>query len=356
MVITTAFQAEDTGSIPVTRSMNFKEENPKMKKLIVSIVAVMATASASFADRADTINIVGSSTVYPFASKVAESFGETTDFNTPVIESTGSGGGMKLFCAGTGLDTPDVTNASRAMKSSEADKCAANGVEFVEFMVGYDGIVIANSLRGGPALNLTLEQVAVAVSAQVPDASGNLIDNPYQKWSDIDRRLPNRPILVLGPPTSSGTRDAFEELVIHSAYKAMGFDKKTYKAIEIREDGAYVESGENDSLIVEQLTSDGNAVGIFGFSFLQNNADRVKGATIDGVDPTFEAIASGDYPVSRSLFFYVKTNHVDVVPGIVEYAAEFVDQAAPEGNLSNIGLIPGGDADQEAMLDALDSL
>jgi len=327
-----------------------------MKNVLISIFAAVAVSTSAFADRADTISIVGSSTVYPFASKVAETFGETTDFNTPVIESTGSGGGMKLFCAGTGLEHPDVTNASRAMKSSEAEKCAANDVEFVEFMVGYDGIVIANSLRGGPVLDLTLEQVAVAVSAQVPDANGNLIDNPYEKWSDIDRSLPNRPILVLGPPTSSGTRDAFEELVIHAAYKAMGFDKATYKAIEIREDGAYVESGENDTLIVDQLTADGNAVGIFGFSFLQNNADRVKGATIDGVAPEFEAIASGDYPVSRSLFFYVKTNHVGVVPGIVEYAEEFVYQAAPDGPLANIGLIPGGDDDQDAMLEALDAL
>ena len=327
-----------------------------MKNVLISIFAAVAVSTSAFADRADTISIVGSSTVYPFASKVAETFGETTDFNTPVIESTGSGGGMKLFCAGTGLEHPDVTNASRAMKSSEAEKCAANDVEFVEFMVGYDGIVIANSLRGGPVLDLTLEQVAVAVSAQVPDANGNLIDNPYEKWSDIDRSLPNRPILVLGPPTSSGTRDAFEELVIHAAYKAMGFDKATYKAIEIREDGAYVESGENDTLIVDQLTADGNAVGIFGFSFLQNNADRVKGATIDGVAPEFEAIASGDYPVSRSLFFYVKTNHIGVVEGIAEYAEEFVLMAAPDGPLANIGLIPGGDDDQDAMLEALDAL
>ena len=327
-----------------------------MKNVLISFIAATAVSTSAFADRADTISIVGSSTVYPFASAVAESFGETSGFNTPVIESTGSGGGMKLFCAGIGLDHPDVTNASRAMKSSEAETCAANGVEFVEFMVGYDGIVIANSLNGGPALNLTREQVALAVSAQVPDANGNLVDNPYEMWSDIDASLPNRPIVVLGPPTSSGTRDAFEELVIHSAYKAMGFDKKTYKAIAIREDGAYVESGENDSLIIDSLTKDGNAVGIFGFSFLQNNADRVKGAVIDGVVPTFENIASGDYPVSRSLFFYVKTNHVGVVEGIAEYAEEFVNQAAQDGPLAEIGLIPGGDADQDAMEDALNAL
>ena len=327
-----------------------------MRNVLFSLIAAMAVSPVAFADRANTINIVGSSTVYPFASKVAEVFGETSDFNTPIIESTGSGGGMKLFCAGIGLDHPDITNASRAMKSSEAEKCAANGVEHVEFMVGYDGIVIANSLRGGPALNLTLDQIAVAVAAQVPDANGNLIDNPYKKWSDIDSSLPNRQILVLGPPTSSGTRDAFEELVIHAVYKKMGFDKKTYKAIEIREDGAYVESGENDTLIVDNLTANGDAVGIFGFSFLQNNADRVKGAVVNGVAPTFENIASGDYPVSRSLFFYVKTNHIDVVPGIAEYAAEFADMAAPDGDLADIGLIPGNDADQEALQNALDAL
>jgi len=323
---------------------------------IVAMVLGLALVLPGAAMARDQISIVGSSTVFPFSTAVAEEFGRATRFKTPVVEATGSGGGMKLFCAGIGLDHPDVTNASRAMKSSEAETCAANGVEFVEFMVGYDGIVIANSLNGGPALNLTREQVALAVSAQVPDANGNLVDNPYEMWSDIDASLPNRPIVVLGPPTSSGTRDAFEELVIHKAYKAMGFDKATYKSIEIREDGAYVESGENDSLIIDSLTKDGNAVGIFGFSFLQNNADRVKGAVIDGVVPTFENIASGDYPVSRSLFFCVKTNHVGVVEGIVEYAEEFVNQAAQDGPLADIGLIPGGDADQDAMEDALNAL
>ena len=328
-----------------------------MKNIIISfIVAITISVPVpAFADRATTISIVGSSTVYPFASSVAESFGQTTDFATPIIESTGSGGGMKLFCQGTGLSTPDITNASRAMKSSEAEACAANGVDFVEFMVGYDGIVLANSING-PDFNVTLEQLAVAVSAQVPDANGNLTENQYERWSDIDASLPDTPIYVLGPPTSSGTRDAFEELVIHAAYKAMGFDKATYKSIEIREDGVYVESGENDSLIIDQLSNDQNAVGIFGFSFLQNNADRVKGSLIDGVAPEFDAIASGDYPVSRSLFFYVKTNHIGVVEGIVEYVEEFVFQAETDGELSNEGLIPGSDDDQAAMYESLDQL
>lgn len=321
---------------------------------MAAVVALTASTTA-FADRASTISIVGSSTVYPFASAVAESFGENSDFNTPVIESTGSGGGMKLFCAGTGLNTPDVTNASRQMKSSEADTCAANGVDFVEFMVGYDGIVMANSLAGVD-FSVTVEQIALAVAAQVPDANGNLVENTAETWSDVDAALPNTPIYVLGPPTSSGTRDAFEELVVHKAFKGMGFDKATYKSIEIREDGAYVESGENDSLIIDQLDNDANAVGIFGFSFLQNNQDRVKGAVVNGFEPTFENIASADYPVSRSLFFYVKTNHIGVVEGIAEYAEEFVYQAAPDGPLVSDGLIPGGDAEQDAMYDALDQL
>ena len=328
-----------------------------MRAFITSVVALasLIAAGTAYADRANTISIVGSSTVYPFASAVAESFGEASGFNTPIIESTGSGGGMKLFCAGTGLNTPDVTNASRQMKSSEADTCAANGVDFVEFMVGYDGIVMANGLAGVD-FDVTVEQIALAVAAQVPDANGNLVENTAETWSDVDAALPNTPIYVLGPPTSSGTRDAFEELVIHKTYKAMGFDKATHKSIEIREDGAYIESGENDSLIIDQLANDVNAVGIFGFSFLQNNQDRVKGAVINSFKPTFENIASGDYPVSRSLFFYVKTNHIGVVEGIAEYAEEFVFQAAPEGTLTSDGLIPGGDAEQDAMYEALDQL
>ena len=220
-------------------------------RLVALTLAGLITAGAAAADRADTVSIVGSSTVYPFATAVAEAFGETTDFNTPVIESTGSGGGMKLFCAGVGLDHPDVTNASRRQKSSEAETCAANGVEFTEFMIGYDGIVLANSKNGGPALDMSKMQIAMGVLAEIPNADcTEFTANPYSNWSDIDASLPNSPILVLGPPTSSGTRDAFEELVIHSALKSVGCDKATYKAAEIREDGAYVESGENDTLIV----------------------------------------------------------------------------------------------------------
>lgn len=326
-------------------------------RLIVLTVAGLLTAGAAAADRAATVSIVGSSTVYPFATAVAEAFGETTDFNTPVIESTGSGGGMKLFCAGVGLDHPDVTNASRRQKSSEAETCAANGVEFTEFMIGYDGIVMANSKNGGPALDISREQIAMALLAEVPNADCSAVSaNTSTAWSDIDSSLPNRPILVLGPPTSSGTRDAFEELVFEEALDALGCAKDVIKAASVREDGAYVESGENDTLIVDQLVKDGDALGIFGYSFLANNADRLKGASIEGVSPTFENIAAGDYPVSRSLWFYVKNNHLGVVPGIAEYAAEFVDQAAVGGPLEEIGLIPGGEAEQAAMQEAANSL
>ena len=355
MAITTAFQAEDTGSIPVTRSIKHKEETT-MKLLIASLFTSLAITGIAFADRASTINIVGSSTVYPFASAVAESFGDATDFTTPIIESTGSGGGMKLFCQGTGLSTPDITNASRAMKSSEADTCASNGVEFVEFMIGYDGIVVSNSIDGVD-LSFTIEELALASVEQIPnEGCTSLSPNPFKKWSDINSSLPDVAIELLGPPASSGTRDAYMELVVHDGLKHMGCSKDVYKAAKIRSDGVYIESGENDNMIIDQLVKDSDSVGIFGFSFLQNNADLIKGANVNGVEPEFENIASGDYPISRSLFFYVKTNHIGVIEGLAEYAEEFVYQAAPDGPLVGEGLIPGGDEDQEAMFEALDSL
>ena len=327
-----------------------------MKTLIASLLTTFAFSSIAVADRASTINIVGSSTVYPFASAVAESFGDATDFTTPIIESTGSGGGMKLFCQGSGLSTPDITNASRAMKSSEAETCASNQVEFTEFMIGYDGIVISNSVDGVD-LSFTIEELALASVEEVPnEGCTSLTANPYTKWSDINPDLPDFDIQLLGPPSSSGTRDAYMELVVQDGLKHLGCSKDVYKAAKVRADGVYVESGENDNLIITQLTQDKKAVGIFGFSFLQNNADLIKGAVINGVVPEFENIASGDYPISRSLYFYVKNNHVGVVEGLVEYAEEFVIQAAQDGPLIDEGLIPGTDDDQDAMYEALDSL
>ena len=319
-------------------------------RLITLTVAGLMVAGAASAQRADTISIVGSSTVFPFASKVAETFGETTDFNTPVIESTGSGGGMKLFCAGIGLDHPDITNASRAMKSSEAETCAANGVEFTEFVIGFDGIVVANSKEAG-VLELSRDIIARALLAEVPNADCSaMVANTATTWADVDASLPATAIEVLGPPTSSGTRDAFEELVFEEALDAAGCSKDMIKKASMREDGAYIEAGENDTLIVDQLAANPAAVGVFGYSFLANNADRIQGANVEGVAPTFENIAAGDYTVSRSLFFYVKNNHVGVVPGIAEYAQEFTTEEAfgAGGYLEPIGLIPLPEADRAA--------
>jgi phosphate transport system substrate-binding protein len=285
------------------------------------------------------IQIVGSSTVFPFSTAVAERFAQTADFPAPVVESTGTGGGIKLFCEGVGDNTPDIANASRRMKDAELQECQANGVTPVEVKVGYDGIVLANS-KEGSQLTLTREQLFLALARQLPDASGNLVANPHQTWADIDPSLPATKIEVLGPPPTSGTRDAFVELVMDAACVEEVAAADT--CAEIREDGAYVEAGENDNLIVQKLEANPDAFGIFGFSFLDQNADALKGAAIDGVTPTFEAIAAGDYPVSRSLFFYVKKEHVGRVPGIEEYVAEFTSDAAwsEEGYLAEKGLIP----------------
>jgi len=321
---------------------------------------------AAFAASArDTISIVGSSTVYPFATVVAERFGKSTQFKTPKIESTGSGGGFKLFCAGVGVEHPDITNASRRMKQSEFETCAKNGVtEIVELKVGYDGIVLANA-KPASLLKLTRKELFLALAKEVPDPKGGrtLVPNPYKTWKDINSSLPNIKIEVLGPPPTSGTRDAFVELVMEEGansydwIKALGkSDAKKHKAITngIREDGAYIEAGENDNLIVQKLEANTNAFGIFGFSFLDQNADKIKGSVVEGMEPTFENIASGKYPVSRPLFFYVKKAHAGVIPGIKEYVAEFTSEKAwgPDGYLSEKGLIPMPDAERKAFSEA----
>nr|MBL0715411.1 substrate-binding domain-containing protein [Desulfobacterales bacterium] len=278
-----------------------------IKKSILIAVAIIFLASAGnlyAASARDYISIVGSSTVYPFATVVAEQFGKTTSFKTPKIESTGSGGGFKLFCAGVGVEHPDITNASRAIKGSEYDKCMANGVkEIVEVKIGYDGIVIANSKKSDP-LKLTRKDIFLALAKDVPDPKGDdtLVPNPYKTWKDVNSSLPDVKIEVLGPPPTSGTRDAFVELAMEGGGKKFDFiaamkkkDKKKYKAVchTIREDGAYVEAGENDNLIVQKLNANPNALGIFGFSFLDQNTDIIQGSFVDGVQPTFEAIADG---------------------------------------------------------------
>ena len=300
----------------------------KMTRFGIAIAAA-AVAFAGAASARDQIRIVGSSTVFPFATAAAEQFGKTSGEKTPVVESTGSGGGLKLFCAGVGTEHPDITNASRRMKEKEWKLCNENGVSaIVESVVGFDGIVVANA-KGSPSLDLTLGQLYTALH------KGSTATN----WSDVDPSLPAVKIEVLGPPPSSGTRDAFEELVMEEGCEEAG---GACDEIEIREDGAYVEAGENDNLIVSKLEASPDAVGVFGYSFLDQNSDKIKGAKINGVEPTFENIASGDYPVSRSMFYYIKKAHVGIVPGIMGYVGEFVSEGASGngGYLASKGLIP----------------
>jgi phosphate transport system substrate-binding protein len=342
-----------------------------MRKTLIAaaVTAVAATMSAQAMAR-DTINIVGSSTVFPFSTAVAENFGRTTDFNTPKVESTGSGGGFKLFCAGVGVDTPDITNASRRMKASEYETCVANGVkDIVEVVVGYDGISIANS-KEAEQLDLGLKQIFMALAKDVPDPSASdfkLISNPYKTWQDVQAALPDTKIEVLGPPPTSGTRDAFAELGMEGGCKTFpeikalkDADKDMYKAVchGIREDGHYIEAGENDNLIVQKLVANPDALGVFGFSFLDQNADQIQGAKVGGVAPSFETIADGSYPLSRSLYFYVKKAHVGTIPGIEEYVAEFTSEKAwgPEGYLADKGLISLNADERKAMAKSATSL
>jgi phosphate transport system substrate-binding protein len=312
-----------------------------------AVIAGLGMTGAAQAQSRDYISIVGSSTVFPFSTAVAEEFANTSSFPAPVIESTGTGGGFSLFCAGAGVDSPDISNASRAIKDSEIEACAANGVtEITEVLIGYDGIVVANS-NTADSYSLTRGQIWAALAKTVP-VDGALVDNPHMFWSDIDPSLPPHAIEVLGPPPTSGTRDAFVELVMLEGCEefpevaALADEEKEAVCSTMREDGLYVEAGENDNLIVQKLQANPNALGVFGFSFLDQNSDTLQGSSVDGVAPTFEAIADGSYPVSRSLFFYVKNAHVGVIPGIQEFVTEFTDEAAfgPDGYLGDLGLIP----------------
>ena len=337
-----------------------------MKKVLLAVSALALFAGPALAR--DQIRIVGSSTVYPFTTTVAENFGKTSGMKTPVVESTGTGGGMKLFCSGAGEDTPDMTNASRRIKKSEFEDCAKNGVnDIVEVKIGFDGLTLAAS-KDAPAMKLTKQQIFMALAKQVPDADGKLVDNPYKMWSDIDASLPKEKIEVLGPPPTSGTRDSFMELALEagaSKFKSLEdlkkADAKAYESVwkSMREDGAFVEAGENDNLIVQKLQANPAALGIFGFSFLEENASSIKGTEIDGVAPTYDTIASGDYKMARPLFIYVKKQHVGVVPGIAEFVAEYVSDKAlgADGYLADKGLItlPGADAEKSrAMATAMD--
>lgn len=328
-----------------------------MKKTNLLLATGLAALTlSSTASARDYIEIVGSSTVYPFSTVVAETFGKKTKFKTPKIESTGSGGGMKLFCEGNGIDTPDITNASRRIKKSEFDKCKANGIALTEVKVGYDGIAIANA-KSAPKYNLTRQAIFFAMAKDIPevDAKGNytgkLIPNTYTHWNQIFDTLPATAIKVMGPPPTSGTRDAFAELAMEGGCKTVPWikalkktDKKQYKSIchTVREDGKYIEAGENDNLIVQKLVASPNMLGVFGFSFLDQNADKVQGASVDGKELTFETISLGEYPVSRPLFMYIKNDHVGKVPGIKEFVAEFVAAGTwgEDGYLAEKGMIP----------------
>ncbi len=333
------------------------------KGIFIVFFMAMLLGMAGFAQEAsarDSISIVGSSTVYPFTTVVAEQFGKTTDFKTPKVESTGSGGGLKLFCAGIGVQHPDMTNSSRRIKKTEFEMCQGNGVkEVIEVKVGYDGIVVANDRSVDP-FKLSRKDIYLALAKEVPDPSGakKLVPNPYKTWKDVNPELPDVKIEVLGPPPTSGTRDAFVELVMESGAKSFdwlkalrGEDKKKFKAIAhtLREDGAYVEAGENDNLIVQKLQTNPAALGVFGFSFLDQNQDKIQGSIIDGVAPTFDAIADGSYPVSRPLFIYAKKAHVGTIPGMPEFLTEYTSAKAygPDGYLSDKGLIPMPDAERE---------
>ena len=320
-----------------------------MKRILAAASLLALCASPAFAAR-DQIRIVGSSTVYPFTTAVAEQFGKKTGMKTPVVESTGTGGGMKLFCEGVGEDKPDATNASRRMKKSEFESCAKNGVtDVVEIVVGFDGLTVAQSKTGAP-MKTSMKTIFLALAKEVPGADGKLVANPYKMWNEIDPSLPATKIEVLGPPPTSGTRDSFHELMMEAgalqidSLKALKKDDaKAFEAVwkSLREDGAYVEAGENDNVIVQKLEANPNAFGIFGYSFLEENAAKLAGVELDGVAPTFESIADGSYKASRELFIYIKKAHVGVIPGLQEFATEYVSRAAlgEDGYLADKGLV-----------------
>ena len=328
-----------------------------MKNILKCILAAgTILATATLAQARDQIRIVGSSTVYPFATVVAEKFGITTKFKTPVVESTGSGGGLKIFCQGIGPTHVDITNASRRIKGKEVKKCAEKGItDITEVKVGYDGIVIANS-KDAPQMKLDRKHIWLALGKDVM-VNGSIVPNPHKTWKDVDPSLPDVKIEVIGPPPTSGTRDAFAELALQGGCKKFPSvkvmkkaDKKAFKKLchTVREDGVYIEAGENDNLIIGKLEANKKAFGVFGYSFLDQNKDKLQGSIVEGNAPTFENISSGKYPVSRSLYFYVKNAHVGKIPGIGEYVAEFTSEKAfgTGGYLQEKGLIPAPDAER----------
>jgi len=316
------------------------------------VVAALCTGGPALAR--DQIKIVGSSTVFPYTQAVAEEFGKKGG-KAPVVESTGTGGGMKIFCQGVGEANPDLTGASRAMKKSEFELCTKNGVtDVTEIQIGYDGLSIAQSKKGKP-MDLTKEQIFLALAAEVPDGD-KLVPNPYKKWSDVDKSLPDIAITAYGPPPTSGTRDAFVELAMHEGCEELEYFKKNKdqvkeKCTPMRQDGPFIEAGENDNLIVQRLDADPNAVGIFGYSFLYENADKLQGIKIGGIEPSFETIADKSYGLSRPLFFYIKNAHRNVIPGLNDFVAEYTSDEAmgEDGYLHERGLVVLPEAELKEM-------
>ncbi len=312
----------------------------------------IGSAPAAAQGARNTIAIVGSSTVYPFTTTVAEKFGRLGRFRTPKVEATGTGGGIKLFCNGVGVAHPDAVNASRRMNAAEFATCRRNGVaDIIEIKVGFDGLTLSAS-RKGVSFGLTRRQVYLALAKQVPNPSGaaSLVPNPNRTWKDVDASLPATRIEVLGPPPTSGTRDSLHELYLEAGCRTFPWidalrksDERRFKQVchTLREDGAYIEAGENDNLIVQKIEANPRAIGVFGFSFLEENPDKLRGLKIDGVEPTYESIADGRFPAARPLFIYVKKAHVGVIPGLGEFMQEYASDKAvgPEGYLSDRGLV-----------------
>jgi len=330
-----------------------------MKHLLLTASAAAIVAVAGQAQARDQISIVGSSTVFPYTQAVAEQFSAMTGAPSPVVESTGTGGGMQIFCGGIGESHPDITGASRSMKASEFELCVENGVtDITEVLLGFDGLSLATAQEGAD-VDLSKAQLFQALAAEVA-VDGEIVANPYTNWSEIDSSLPDQPILVYGPPPTSGTRDAWVELVMEEgcaefeAIAALDEDRHDEVCQRMRTDGQFVEAGENDNLIVQRLTSDPDAFGIFGYSFLYENQDSLKPAAIGGVEPTPETIETGEYGISRPLFFYVKNAHRGAIPNLAEFIEEYVSEEAmgPGGYLQERGLVPLGDERRKAVQDA----
>jgi len=322
--------------------------------IAASTLAVAALCTGGPALARDQIKIVGSSTVFPYTQAVAEEFGKKTGKKAPVVESTGTGGGMKIFCQGVGEDNPDITGASRAMKKSEFELCTKNGVtDVTELLIGYDGLSIAQSKQGKP-MDLSKEQIFLALGSEIPDGD-KLVPNPNKKWSDVDKSLPDVQITVYGPPPTSGTRDAFVELAMHEGCEELDYfkkqkgalDKKAYgdlvkeKCTPMRQDGPFIEAGENDNLIVQRIEADPKALGIFGYSFLYENQDKLQGVKVGGTTPSFDTIADGSYGLSRPLFIYIKNPHRKVIAGMDEFITEYTsdESMGEDGYLHERGLV-----------------